>query len=147
MKIVYTLAEALKADPERVALAQALTLDKSRPLMGLKGSLGLYGSPQWWESIEQGRMPLMRVSGIIRSTYVAGQDETEDNAVELVLADGSVHLAGMYVNDAADKVLYRVGSRVDIVYGRDELKRPARGGGVNYSTFPLEVAVSLRPVQ
>ena len=40
MKPVYTLAEALIKDPARVAKAQSLTLDSSRPHMGLKGSHG-----------------------------------------------------------------------------------------------------------
>lgn len=148
MKLVYTLAEELKADPETVALTHALTQDKSRPYMGLKGTFGLYGSPEWWDNIEQGKMPLLRMSGIIKGTHVWGQDETEANTVSLELADGSIHYEGMYVNDEGDISLYQVGSRVEIVYALDELKKqPAPDGGVNYLHIPLEVAVSLRPIQ
>jgi hypothetical protein len=146
-KLVYTLAEDLKADPETVALTQAVTQDKSKPFAGLKGTWGLYGSPPWRENIEKGRMPLLRVSGVIKDTHVAGQDETEVNTVSLELADGSIHYEEMYVNDVGDKSLYRIGSRVEIVYGRDELKQPAPDGGVNYLDIPLVVAVSLRPIQ
>ncbi|MGK5064798.1 hypothetical protein [Janthinobacterium sp. LB3P112] len=41
MKRIYTLAEALAKDPARIAKTQSLTLDSSRPHMGLKGSHGL----------------------------------------------------------------------------------------------------------
>lgn len=96
MKLVYELAEELKSDPEQVALAQALTLDTSRPFMGLKGTFGLFGSQQWWSNIAEGKLPLRCVSGTVRSTYVAGQDETEINAMELMLEDGSVLPEGIY---------------------------------------------------
>ncbi len=58
MKIVYRLSEKLKADPEYMTLVQALTLDNSRPYVGLNGTYGLFGSQKWWESIEQGKMTL-----------------------------------------------------------------------------------------
>ena len=149
MKVVYRLAEELKNDPEQVALAQALTQDKSRPAMGLKGTFGLFGSQEWWNNIEQGNMPLLKLSGIITRTYVAGQDESESvNAMELVLADGSIRPEGIYANHADDKKLYRVGCKVEVVYALDELKRqPGHDGNVNYSEIPLEMAVSLQAVR
>ncbi len=58
MKLVYTLSEALKNDPEHVRLAQELTLDESRPLMGLKGTHGLFGCDEWWNSIYTKKMKL-----------------------------------------------------------------------------------------
>ena len=48
MKLVYLLSEELKADPEYVSLTQALTLDKSKPYVGLNGTYGLFGSQEWW---------------------------------------------------------------------------------------------------
>ncbi|MNV27916.1 hypothetical protein D3C71_1190830 [compost metagenome] len=44
---VYRLSEELAGDPEKIVDAQALTLDQTRPQMGLKGNLGLFGSPEW----------------------------------------------------------------------------------------------------
>jgi hypothetical protein len=160
MKVVYRLTEAMKADPEEVALTRALTLDQSKPTMGLKGNLGLYGSQQWWDNIEQGKMPLLRLSGFISDVYVAGQDEDDLNTVDIKLADGSVHPVGIYVNDETDSNLYQIDSRLEIVYALDRLKRqPDADGsanyspngvhylqdGVNYLQIPLEIAVSLRP--
>jgi hypothetical protein len=145
MRLVYSLPQALKDNPKDVALAQALTLDATRPLLGLKGIYGLYGSQQWWASIEQRKMPLRFISGIIQRAYVTGMDECdENNTIDLLLEDGSILMEGIYVNNKTDIKLYREGCRVELVFVLDELKRqPAPDGNVNYLEIPLEVAVSL----
>ncbi|RYE40871.1 MAG: hypothetical protein EOP24_39275 [Hyphomicrobiales bacterium] len=71
---VYTLTEDIKADPSQVEKAQALTLNRNKPNMGLKGTYGLFGSPQWWDSINCRRMPLRFISGTILRLSEAGQD-------------------------------------------------------------------------
>lgn len=150
MKRVYLLSEELKANPERVALAQALTLNAAKPRMGLKGTLGLFGSPEWWANIEQRKMPLLLVQGTILRTYYAGMNESnqEINSFQLRLDDGSVRDESMYTNDKADRALFQVGHRVEVIYALDELKRqPAVDGGVNYLDNVLEMAVSLEPVK
>lgn len=68
MKLVYLLSEELKADPEYVSLTQALTLDKSKPYVGLNGTYGLFGSQEWCDSITQGKMPLLSLSGVIKKS-------------------------------------------------------------------------------
>ena len=78
MKLVYLLSERLRADPEYMTSAQAMTLNCDKPLLGLKGTHGLFGSSQWWISIEQRRIPLLFVSGIILRAYVAGMGDGAD---------------------------------------------------------------------
>jgi len=68
MKLVYLLSEELKADPEYVSLTQSLILDKSRHYFGLNGAYGLFGSQEWWDSITQGKMPLLSLSGVIKKS-------------------------------------------------------------------------------
>jgi hypothetical protein len=148
MRLVYSLSQAMQDNPEDVTLTQKLTLDTTRPLLGLKGTLGLYGSQEWWASIQQGKMPLLILGGVIKRAYVAGMDHSDDNnTIDLLLDDGSVRMEGIYVNDRADIKLFKVGCRVEMAYVRDELKRqPAQDGSVNYSEMPLEMAVALEPV-
>jgi hypothetical protein len=145
MKRVFSLAEELSKNPERVSLTQALTLDESRPFFGLKGSNGLFGSEEWWRSIEQRKMALLFVSGRVRASYVAGQDKSIDkNTVDLEMNDGEVVSVGIYTNDKLDTDLFREGAWVEMVYALDELKmQPASDGSPNYSKVALEVAVSL----
>ncbi len=148
MKLVYQHSEELKNDPEQIALTQALTLNPAKPMLGLKGTYGLYGSTEWWANIEQRKMPLLFVSGIVRRAYVAGQDGgNENNSVDLLLTDSSVRSVGIYVNDKADIQLFRVGCQVELVYAMDEMKKqPASDGNINYLEIALEMAVSLEPV-
>jgi len=145
MKLVYRLEERLRKDPELVRSAQALTLNPAKPRLGVRGTHGLFGSPEWWASIRQGRMTLLRRDGVVQRAYVAGQDPSDrNNTIDLKLADGSVHMTGIYVNDPQDADLFHPGSRVGIVYALDELKdQPAEDGGVNYLKMALEMAVSV----
>lgn len=150
MKLVYLLSEELKSNPKRVALTQALTLDKSRPNFGLKGTYGLFGSQQWWDSIENGKMPLQFISGTIERTYVAGQDPSPmPNSFTLLLENGSKLEESIYsYTKKEDNKLFNVGSRVEIVYALDELKIGAqRNFGEKYNEIVLEMAVSLEPVK
>lgn len=145
MKLVYQLSKELEDDPEQVALAQTLTRDQSRPLMGLKGSHGLFGSQEWWNSIKSGTIPLRYVSGVIKRMYVSGQErDVPENTFDLLTSEGATKSESCYTNAKDDLGLYQVGRRVDIVYALDELKaQPAADEGVNHSEIVLEMAVSL----
>lgn len=149
MKLVYFLSEELKTKPEQIVLTQSLTLDKSRPNIGLKGTYGLFGSQEWWNSINQGKMPLLYVSGVITRTFVAGQDPSPvDNAFSLLLDDGSKVEESIYdYIKEEDKKLFQKGSRVEIIYANDELKRKNSNGEKAYLDIVLEMAVSLEPVE
>jgi len=148
MKIVYELSKEVVANPQSVADTHALTLDESRPQLGLRGRRGLYATDEWWDSLYQGEMDTLYVSGVIIDAYIAGQDHSHsNNEIDLQMADGSVRSVGIYVNDQVDAALFRVGSRVDVIYALDELKeQPSTDGGINYLKIVLEMAVSLEPV-
>jgi hypothetical protein len=141
MRLIYTLSEEIKNDPEHVRLAQELTLDKTRPLMGLKGAHGLFGSDEWWNSIYTKKMKLKYVSGVITKTYYAGMDsDRRHNSYELVLDNGSLHQESFYATNDKDIGLYKTGKKVLIVYALDELKR--QSGERKYLEIPVEIAIS-----
>lgn len=146
MKQVYDLAKALEKDPEQVRLTQALTLDVSRPLLGLRGNLGLFGSSEWWANIKSGRMKTRSCSGAIERTYFAGQDSRwgdQINSFRLRLDDGTVVDESIYVLVRADTKLFVAGARASMTYALDELKQqPGENGGTNYLEIMLEMAVS-----
>ena len=139
---VYMLTKELEANPGQVELAQALTLNPDRPRMGLKGTFGLFGSPQWWDSINHRKMPLRFLTGTIVSLSEAGQDSKTGvkNTMVLELLDGIKEPFGIYVNDKKQAKLFQLGSTVLMVEALDEYKR-------SDPDFPdlgitLEVAIS-----
>jgi hypothetical protein len=148
MKLVYQLTEELRQNPARVKRTQELTLDKSRPAMGLKGTYGLYASETWWESIRNGTMPLRCFSGVICDAYAAGQDASDvNNTIDVSWSDGSRRAMGIYTNTESDIDLFRKGHRVDVVYALDDLKDEANPyDGNRYLRIVLELAVSTKPV-
>lgn len=144
MKAVFSLRDELLKNPRRLEKTQALTLDNSKPHMGLRGTYGLFGSIEWWNSIQSGKMPLLCLSGVAERVYVSGQDQVDVNTVDIRLADGTLRSVGIYTNDKSDISLFHVGRKVAIVYALDELKQqPAPDGSVNVSKVALEMAVSL----
>ncbi|OCG78880.1 hypothetical protein A9G42_02405 [Gilliamella sp. Nev6-6] len=149
MKMVYLLSEKLKVNPEYASLTQALTLDHTKPYVGLNGTNGLFGTKEWWNSIEQGRIPLLFISGIIKKAYVAGQDPSNfNNTLDLLLEDGTIQSVGIYANKKKDSKLFKIGYSASIVYALDELKpQAALNFGQKYNQIALEMAVSLEPVE
>jgi hypothetical protein len=144
MKLVYQLSKDLQLDPEQVADAQALTLDQSRPNIGLKGTSGLFGSAEWWANISAGVMPVKRIAGFIERTYVAGQDRlSAPNTFDMRMTSGEMRMEGIYTNLPEDVALYRPGRKVEVVYVLDELKGTSPDGGARYSEIVLEVSVEL----
>lgn len=114
MKTVFRLQEELQTNPQRVEKTQSLTLNASKPTMGLSGKYGLFGSSEWWDSIAAGKMPLQRLSGVIVRAYVAGQDPDNINTIDIRVTDGSVQAVGIYLYDKADLPLFRVGHAVQL---------------------------------
>lgn len=124
MKQVYDLRNELLADPESVRKAQELTLDESRPLYGIKGVYGLFGSPDWWANLDNGKIPLKEVCGVISRTYLAGWENDGSDGVDfdLRLEDGSILKESSYFDDPADMRLFKAGAKVKFVYVLEVLK-------------------------
>lgn len=147
MRVVYTLKDKLRAEPQYVAQVQAMTLNKEKPLLGLRGTHGLFGSDTWWESIDAGRIKTKAIAGTITELFFAGQDSRwgdQVNSFWLKLHDGSLLQESIYASQKSDRRLFVVGATVLAAYALDELKKqPGPDGSTNYSKTLLEMAVSL----
>lgn len=137
-KLVFQLSEEHKKNFYLVKETQELTLDKSRPFMGLKGTFGLYGSEEWWNSIKNGRIKSYIITGKICRLYEAGQDnEGEINSFTLISDSKKLWDEGIYLNNSNDISLFKIGKRVKILYILNELK----SGG--YLESVLEMVVEI----
>ena len=125
MRLVYSLQEDLGAHPQRVADTQALTLDKRRPF-GLKGTYGLFGSPEWWTNIERGVAPVQTLAGEITRIYREGM-HNESQGFEMSLDDGTLFTYGCLANRRKDLSAYQVGKRIEFEMMFDPFKNPTPG--------------------
>lgn len=139
---VYSLAVELSNDPEQVAAAQALSLDESRPTIGLSGKNGLFGSPQWWANIEAGVINTKRELGVIGDVYAAGQDSSDiPNAFDFLSKEGGARMEGIYANDESGILEYQPGRQIELVYVMDELKTPHGTGEQAHLDIVSEVFI------
>ncbi len=142
-KLVYELSMDIAHDPEQISSAQTLTMDALKPLMGLKGTYGLFGSDEWWKNIANGIMPTKVMSGVIERVYSSGQDaDDEINTMDISSSEGKHLMEGIYLNSDEDLSLYRTGAEVYIFYALDPLKRQNSGGATQFSEIVVEVAIS-----
>ncbi len=65
MRTIYLLSKMLEEDPEYMKKVQNLTLNESKPYLGLKGTFGLFGSEEWWKNIEANIIPQREIKGTI----------------------------------------------------------------------------------
>lgn len=143
MITVFDLKKDLEKNPDRISLTQALTLNRDKPQMGLRGSHGLFGSAEWWRNIESGSIKTLRISGIIKEAYFAGQGETgKNNMIDLITEAGEQESVGIYLNNPADVSFFKNGHSVEIEYALDELKQTNPDGSPKYSRVTLNMRVS-----
>lgn len=142
-KVVFELSKRIENEPSYMELIQSVTLDQSKPHIGLRGNNGLFGSDAWWENIKRNVIKNHIIEGKIIRLYKSGQDSLKaNNSFDLLLSDGSVWSESIYVNNYMDSSLFKVGSTVFIFYVHDE-RKPQFDGSITYSNTVIEMAVSI----
>ena len=63
----------LRNDGNHVALVQHATIN--RPDAGFVPENGLFGSEDWWASIQSGKLPVHTISGKITKVYMSGHND------------------------------------------------------------------------
>ena len=63
----------LRNDGNHVAQVQHATLH--RPDAGLVSEQGLFGSDEWWASIQAGKIPVYSITGTITRVYMSGHND------------------------------------------------------------------------
>lgn len=122
MKKIYSLEIEHEDDPSRVEKAQKLSLDSSKPHLGLKGIYGLYGSPEWWENIYRGKVPSKTYEGVIEDISFTGM-HNEAEGFTLKLDDGGAYSYTCVVNRRRNMKLYQVGRRAKVTTFIEVLKK------------------------
>ncbi len=121
MKQIFSLEKELEEDQSIVELTQKLTLDKSRPSMGLQGKYGLYGSTKWWESLYKGKIPQVIYEGTIENVHFSGMNN-ESKSFSLNLTNGGTYTYTCVANNKKDKQLYKSGVNVIVTTFIEKMK-------------------------
>jgi hypothetical protein len=146
MLTVYSLRHELEQDAKYLKDVQTLSLDASRPNMGLSARLGLYGSDEWWRNVESGIIPRARYFGVITETFCEGMDsDRRHNAFRMRTDDGREYSYSMIPANSSHKGLYCVGHRAEITTIFQELKRRNADGTPEIIEAPLEIRLSTKP--
>jgi hypothetical protein len=147
MVTVYSLREMLDGDPEFLKRVQALSLNKSKPDIGLSASKGLFGSDEWWKNIERGDIRRAEYVGVITETFYAGMDsDRRHNSFRMRTDDGRNYSYSMVPERSSFKGLYAVGHRAEVITIFEELKRRGQDGKPELLESPLEIRLSTKPV-
>jgi hypothetical protein len=147
MLVVYSLRQELKKDMEDLQRVQALSLDRSRPNMGLSPRLGLYGSDDWWRNVDNAVIPRAAYCGTITETFYAGMDsDRRHNSFRMKTDDGREYSYGMVPQNSSYKNLYRPGHRAEIITIFNEYKSRNPDGTPTIYESPLEIKLSTKPV-
>lgn len=147
MVTVYSLREKLESDPVFLKTVQALSLNTSKPNMGLSARQGLFGSAEWWKNIESGGIKRAEYFGVITETFYAGQDsDRRHNSFRMRTDDGRDYSYGMIPEKSSFKGLYAFGHRAEVITIFQELKRRSSDGKPELLEAPLEIRLSTKPV-
>ena len=124
----------LRRDTEHVAKVQRATL--TTPNFGLEPTHGMFGSPEWWEALDSGKLPRRTLRGEIARVYMGSVNDWPE--FEMRADDGTLSSWSQHANEPALAEYYRVGRPVELDYVLQRT-RPASGMGPE-----LKVVVAVR---
>lgn len=142
---VFSLRKSHEENTELLKQAQTLSLDNTRPLLGLSPAQGLYGTEEWWENIANGKINTFWRHGIIMRRFCAGMESGKQNSFDYSNdSDNLTYSESFRANKTVPqgKGLYQVGHYVSIRYVEEVLK-DSEAPSLH---APLEVYVSRKKV-
>lgn len=114
MTRIYDLAE----DHELVARVQSATLNTTD--FGIVPEVALYGSPAWWQAIDDGRIPKHVVEGVISDVFVSGESNWPQFEID---SHGTKSVWTRHGNPR----LYEIGRHVKVTYVAQRPKKTWTG--------------------
>ena len=111
----------LQLDKDQIRRVQEAT--KTTKEWGIEPTHGLFGSPEWWDHIREGTLPVHHLKGIITRVYnTIGWAE-----FAMRTEDGKDYTWSRYANDPDFDSLYTVGRPIEIDYVIQRLRAYTAG--------------------
>ena len=147
LELVYEFSKDMLNNPDMIKDTHKLTLDKSRPFMGIRGDKGLFATQEWWNNIHDRVIPSEIKSGVITRTYVAGMESLgQVNSFEYLDEEGNSHDEGIYTLNTNQRNLFKLNHLVVIYYAYDEMKA-STVENPDFCPAVIEMAISKMPVR
>jgi hypothetical protein len=136
MRIIYSLKE----DKTRIDNVQKATLRTAE--FGIEPSHGLFGSPEWWQKIASGELPVRTCRGVITRRYVGGMNDWPEFAMRC--ESGEETNWSRYGRSVADDRFYQPGRRVEVDYVLQRHRVKGSSHEAEYRVV-LEVRIEVPP--
>lgn len=124
----------LKGDDRRIKMVQEASLDK-KSYAGYKLENGLlFGTKEWFDAIETGKIPKCVVKGLITRVYMSGHNDYPEFEIES--SEGKT-VWTRFGHDTA----YQVGKNIELIYIEQKYKHPTDMTGA-ISKCVIEIKIS-----
>jgi len=123
---LYDLAE----DHELIAKVQHATLTTTD--FGLVPEIALYGSREWWQAIEEERIPLHRIEGVISDVFTSGESNWPQFEID---SNGEKTIWTRF----GDANAYHIGDQVRLTYVVQKPKKSWTGDPFQNEVISIDV--------
>ncbi|MDM7982832.1 MAG: hypothetical protein QUV02_00145 [Maricaulis sp.] len=126
MKRIYWLKNDDAAySPRAIQKSRNLSLSSDSPY-GVVAEFGLYGSEEWWENIQRGKIPTRITEGRVIGLFEEGQDRSGvPNSVEIETLDGCRVKRSIRFSNEPESERLKVGYKIKLVEIIQKLKTPS----------------------
>lgn len=126
MKRIYDLRD----DHDLVAKVQSATLTTTD--FGIIPEIALYGSQEWWQAIEDGRIPRHVIDGVITDVFTSGESNWPQFEID---CDGSRTVWTRF----GDPQSYEIGKRVKLTYVVQKPKKSWTGDPYQKEVLSIDI--------
>ena len=128
--MVSTRLYDLANDHELIEKVQHATLTTQE--FGLVPEVALYGSVEWWQAIEDGRIRLHRIEGVISDVFTSGESNWPQFEID---ANGKKTVWTRFGNASE----YHIGDRVRLAYVVQKPKKSWTGEPFQNEVLTIDV--------
>jgi len=133
MKVAYRL----KDNPKHIQQVQKATLTTDD--FGIEPTDGLFGSPEWWDRIADGALPLHTLRGTITERFMGSMGDWP--MIKILNDTGEQSSWTREVNHKEQDALYRVGRHIEIDYVLQKFRGKAWNRNPKHHEVILEIRV------
>jgi hypothetical protein len=100
----------LRSDKDFIAQVQKATVTTER--FGIESTHGLFGSPEWWQHVRDGMLPVHTLRGAITRVYMGSMNDWPEFTMRS--DTGQESSWSRYASDPVFASLYTVGRRIEL---------------------------------